>query len=472
MSIRENKNAFFSKASYEEWEKIVLKTLKSDSLETLYNETYEGIKLSPIYTIKDVKNRLEDAFICGSPPNNNWKISQKLCSSNWNELKQHLVEAKELGQETVSFDVDNFHDLQQLDFTEINKIFDLSCTPLLLFSKCNFQIIARRLLLMNTNHVFGSVAVDMISSQLEQGHLYKQEGQTWIEWKENLSKLDEKYPSLRTILIDSSSYHHSGANAVQELAITLSEAVFYIEELRKSGWEPYEAISKMIFHFSIGNNFFMEIAKLRAFRSLWKTIACAYQVPPEQSVPVISAETSAFTKSLLDPYTNILRSGNEAFAAVIGGVDYLHVTPFNSVSNPSDQFAMRIARNTQLLFREESYLDKVIDPAGGSFYIETLTFNLVEKAWELFQMIDSKGGIYSVLESGWLQDKVKETLKKRIEDLQTKEQLMIGVNAFRLDSNIKSLQKPKHHYRMKDDVIKIEPLELVRLAEKSESGEF
>lgn len=87
-------------------------------------------------------------------------------------------------------------------------------------------------------------------------------------------------------------------------------------------------------------------------------------------------------------------------------------------------------------------------------------------------MIDSKGGIYSVLESGWLQDKVKETLKKRIEDVQTKEQLIIGVNAFRLDSNIKSLQKPKHHYQIKDDVIKIEPLELVRLAEKSESGEF
>ncbi|MBS4199603.1 methylmalonyl-CoA mutase [Bacillus sp. FJAT-49732] len=472
MSIHDIKNAVFPKASYEAWEQAALKTLKSNSLEALYKETYEEIKLSPIYTKNDIDNRVEDSCFRGVFENNNWKIAQKLCSHNWDDLKRLMLEAKELGQETVSFDADHLNDIHKVDFAEINKIFNLSSTPIMIFTNYHYQSIAHQLLQMNADHVSGAVAFDIISSQLEQGYLYKQEGQSWEAWKQMISKLEAKFPSLRTILIDSTPYHNSGANAVQELAASLSEAVLVIEELRKIGWEPRKAMQKMIFHFSIGSNFFMEIAKLRAFRILWKTITSAYNVPFELCFPLISAETSNFTKSVLDAYTNILRSGNEAFAAVIGGVNFLHVKPFKSVSYPTDEFAMRIARNTQLLLREEAYLDKVIDPSGGSFYTEVLTTNLVDKAWELFQMIDKKGGIYSVLQSGWFQNIVKEVLTKRLEDIQTRKKVMIGVNAFKQDSSLPSWQKSKPVYDNPEDTVKIEPLVQVRLAEKSESGGF
>ncbi|MBS4194597.1 methylmalonyl-CoA mutase family protein [Lederbergia citri] len=471
MSIREIKNAVFPNNKYEIWEQVALKTIKSHSLETLYSETYEGIKLSPIYTKKGVKNRLEDSYSRGLYIKNNRRIAQKLYCTNWDDLTRQMVKAKECGQETVSFDVDNLHDTAKLDFGELSNIFNLRTTPLLLFTKYNFQLIARKLLQIDADHVIGALAVDLISSQLKRGYLYKLEGQTWADWKEMICKLDAKYPSLRTIVIDSTPYHNSGANAIQELAASLSEAIHYIEEMQKLGWEPHRTMKKMIFHFSIGNHFFMEIAKLRAFRLLWKTVCSAYEIDPVECNPLISAETSTFTKSLLEPYNNILRSGNEAFAAVAGGVNFLHVAPFN-ISDPSDEFAMRIARNTQLLLREESYLDKVVDPAGGSFYVETLTGELVEKAWELFQTIDKKAGIYSVLQSGWFQSIVKGTLSKRIEDIETRKKSMIGVNVFKQDSNVASLHISKSDDNHEMDSVKIEPLEQVRLAEKSESGDF
>src|SRR5690606_15619338 len=219
---------------------------------------------------KDVRNSLEDSCSRGFQQNNNWRIAQKLISPDWENLKHQMLKAKEWGQETVSFDADNLLELAKLDFTELSEIYNLSATPLLLLTKYKFQMIAHKLLQIDHDHVSGALAVDLISSRLEQGYLYKLEGQTWVEWKEIISNLEAKYPSLRTILIDSTPYHNSGANAIQELAASLSEAIFYIKEMQKIGWEPQKTMQKMIFHFSIGNNFFMEIAKLRAFRILWK----------------------------------------------------------------------------------------------------------------------------------------------------------------------------------------------------------
>ncbi|MBS4217214.1 methylmalonyl-CoA mutase [Bacillus sp. FJAT-49711] len=462
MSSNKMKNAVFPEVDYHAWEQAALKTLKRQSLEALYKETYEGIKLSPIYTKLDNKHSNIRRFSI----NNSWKIAQKISNPDWEDLVQQIkmVIAGEL--ETISLDIDKLDEIYKLDFTGI--VFNN--TPILLFTKKNFPTVAKKVIQFGAD-LTGAVAFDLISSRLDEGYLFKRKRQILRDWGTTISKLDRKHPRLKTILIDSAPYHNSGANAVQELAASLAEAIFYIEEMRKIGWEPYKTIQKMIFHFSIGSNFFMEVAKLRAFRSLWRTVSSAYKVDPEEGNPLISAETSAFTKSLLDPHMNILRSGNEAFAAVIGGVDFLHVTPFNSISNLADEFSMRIARNTQLILREEAYLNKVIDPAGGSFYIESLTSNLIEKAWELFQDIDEKGGIYSVLQNGSFQRMIKETLLKKTEDIRNRKKLMIGVNIFKQDPNGKYSRKSKPISENNIDFVKIEPLERVRLAEKCESGD-
>ena len=144
-----------------------------------------------------------------------------------------------------------------------------------------------------------------------------------------------------------------------------------------------EAISKMIFQFSIGSNFFMELAKLRAARILWDKITKVYGAEVQYRGMQIAAETSSFTKTVYDPYVNILRAGNEAFAAVVGGVQYLHVTPFDEITG-SSQLSERIARNTQNILKEEAHLQKVIDPAGGSWYVEALTTELSRKSLAVF----------------------------------------------------------------------------------------
>jgi methylmalonyl-CoA mutase len=185
----------------------------------------------------------------------------------------------------------------------------------------------------------------------------------------------------------------------------------------------------MIFQFSIGGNFFMELAKLRAARILWNKITQVYGADTKDRGMHITAETSSFTKTVYDPYVNLLRAGNEGFAAVVGGVQYLHITPFNDITG-SSQLSERIARNTQNILKEEAYLQKVVDPAGGSWYVEALTKELAEKAWQYFQQIEAKGGMLEVLKSGWLQEEIAAVQTKREQDVFTRKQSIVGTNVY------------------------------------------
>ena len=183
----------------------------------------------------------------------------------------------------------------------------------------------------------------------------------------------------------------------------------------------------------------------------------------------MSAETSTFTKSTLDSYVNLLRAGNEAFTAVLGGIDYLHVSPFDEVTADSNDFSARIARNTQLLFREESHVNKVIDPAGGSYYLESLTADLVESGWRFFQDLDRRGGIFQALESGSLQLEINKTLEKRMEDVKTRAKSMIGVNVFaQLNEKPTFPQSKIAKPNAKAGEMKIQPIPETRLAEPFE----
>jgi len=247
---------------------------------------------------------------------------------------------------------------------------------------------------------------------------------------EALELLKNSHKGLKTIIIDTVPYHMAGANAVQELAMALAEAVFYLEWLTENGWTAQEVAEKLVFHFAIGSAFFMEVAKLRAFRKIWTAVSKEYGLTGEGVKVTISAETSRFTLSKLDKHVNILRTGNEAFAAVLGGVEYLQVVPFDELSGKPGILGERIAKNIPLLLTFESHLDKVVDPAGGSYYVESLTTELGTKAWELFLQVEEKGGILEALKSGWLQQEIANVMEKRSEDLATRKQSMIGTNIY------------------------------------------
>lgn len=462
MSINQVKYHTFNNANFEKWQEAAAKTLRG-SIDSLSSETYEGISLSPIYTQKDIEAIPIDQF-----PGNvrgfagGWKIAQINRMTEWADLKKALISDLERGGETIAFDADALSDVNTLSFQELEAAVDLTSIPLFITSKYHDKVVVNKLLDSGNASYMGVAATDILSSHLTKGRLFKLDSRKWQNWHSSIFKLNERHRDLKTILIDTVPYQMSGANAVQELGIALAEAVFYIEYMREKGWKPEKTAAKMVFHFSIGGHFFTEIAKLRAFRKLWKTVADAYEIAEHRVF--ISAETSPFTKSVLDPYVNLLRAGNEAFAAVLGGIDFLHVAPFDELHAAPNDFSMRTARNTQLLLKEESYLNKVIDPAGGSYYIESLTAQLVDEGWRFFQAIDANKGIYNSLESGWLQQKIKEIQKKRVADIGTRKKSMIGVNVYaQIDEQLAAL---KQNERMvsEEDTIQVEPLSSIRLA--------
>jgi methylmalonyl-CoA mutase len=221
------------------------------------------------------------------------------------------------------------------------------------------------------------------------------------------------YPNLRTIHLNASHFNNEGADIVQELAFGISMGSEYMAQLTERGLRTDIAASKIRFSFGIGSNYFPEIAKLRAARLLWSIVINGFQPAHRENIKMdIHCVTSEWNKSEDDPYVNMLRTQTEAMSAILGGTDSLTVEPYDTVFRKPDEFSERIARNQQLILKEEAYLDKVADPAGGSYYIENLTILIAENAWKLFLEIEDHGGFLSSLKSGFIREKLQESAGK------------------------------------------------------------
>lgn len=225
-------------------------------------------------------------------------------------------------------------------------------------------------------------------------------------------------------------YHNSGGNAVQELAFALATGVEYLRQGEKLGVDIDTMAQKMTFSFAMGADFFMAIAKLRAARLLWSKIVDACGGNADSQKMRIYATTSRWNQSKLDPYVNMLRDTTEAFSAVAGGADIINVNPFDAVVREPDDFSKRIARNTQLVLKEECHFDHVADPAGGSYYVETLTAQVAEAAQAIFQQIEKEGGMIKALEAGIPQKQVKAVAAKKAEQVAQRRLSLIGVNVY------------------------------------------
>ena len=232
------------------------------------------------------------------------------------------------------------------------------------------------------------------------------------------------------IAVNTRLYHNAGGNAVQELAFALATAVEYLRQNESRGVTVAQTASKLVFGFSMGADFFMAIAKLRAARLLWARVVAASGGDEEAQKMRIHASTSLWNKSKLDPYVNMLRNTTEAFAAVAGGTDSLYVGPFDQVVRPPDEFSQRIARNTQTILSEECHFDQVADPAGGSYYVEALTAQVASAAWAIFQQIEKQGGMLKALQSGIPQQQVKAVAAKKAEAVAQRRLSLVGTNVY------------------------------------------
>ena len=240
----------------------------------------------------------------------------------------------------------------------------------------------------------------------------------------------EELVNFPVIGVNAISLNNAGVYCSQELGYALAWGNQYLELLTEAGVDPMVAKS-IKFAFGVGGNYFMEIAKFRAARLLWAKIVEAYEPTCLCAAKMkVHAETSTYNKTIFDAHVNMLRTQTEAMSASLGGVDSLTVLPFDVTYKASDEFSERIARNQQLLLKEESNFDKVIDPAAGSYYIESLTAMIAEQAWKIFLDIQNNGGFLACIENGSIVAQVKETADKRKKDVASRKEILLGTNQF------------------------------------------
>ena len=328
--------------------------------------------------------------------------------------------------------------LEKNEKVELTKLLDgikLSETPVFFQTGGREVATVSELLRFIPYQMKGGLADDGLARWTQTGEL----SASYFKELANCIQQTQKSPQFRTVCVSSHVFHNAGANIAQELAFTLSSAVTYLDKLTDEGLTVEEILSKVYFSLSIGTNYFLEIAKLRALRYLWERISGQFLkevVRYDKAYCYIHAQTSTFYDAAITPNTNMLRATTEAMSAVMGGCDALTVHAYDAVFQESDEFSERIARNISILLKGESYLDKIIDPAAGSYYLENLTLQLADKAWELFLAIEEKGGFMEAVTQNVIQESIEENYEQTLRALQDGKRVMVGVNKFRFDEGI------------------------------------
>ncbi|WP_230874984.1 methylmalonyl-CoA mutase family protein [Lysinibacillus cavernae] len=400
------KNIEFEIPAYSDWQDAAIKALKGKPFESLFSKTNEGVTLQPLYTQGSLVAKLGEeldlqvATIRSLQNSHVFQVAQQVHADTSEAFFTQLEDSLARGNEVITID-----SRVNFEWTEDGLVKLASY-----FSEYSFKITienAKDPLLA----VFDNIADDK-----------KETVKGFIVSKDPISL--NAFPSVRSVSADTTVYHNEGANAVQELAYALALAAKFAQQE-----ESFEAFSKKFFvSFAIDTQFFTEIAKLRAFKVLWKAFSSAFGNTDNIKIPTV-AETSLRSFSKLDVYVNLLRSSNEALSGLIGGADLFTVHPHDVLTKPTEQ-SIRIARNVSLILKEETNVLKVTDPAGGSYFIESLTADFVKEAWALFLEIEAAGGIDAYTASGKLAEEVKTSYLTRLKTAQTRKQSLIGTNIY------------------------------------------
>ena len=437
----------FAPTSYETWKAAAIESLKGGIFEKkLFTKTPEGITLSPIYTEVEAapyKERLgfpgAADFLRGTRTagyaEEPWKIAQEVEAHDPAEANKVLLEELNKGTNAVNFDAEavELNTLADVE-TLLNEV-QLRCAPLAVYAGATAlpllsAILRRQKKVGDDAPLTGCVGADPLGEAVKKGG-FDSSFESYVDQMALTLKCALKHaPELKVIYIQSSVYHNGGANAIQEAAAALATALCYIDALTEKGFTVDEVAEHIRFNFCLGPNFFMEIAKLRAVRVVWAQLMQAYGAGEKAQTIDVFAETSEFTTTLYDPYVNVLRATTQAFSGVVGGVGGMKILPFDAAVRDSDPFSRRIARNIQVMMQEEFNLLSPVDPAGGSWYVETLTGQLGEAIWKQVQKIQAAGGMLEALRAGTIQSEIAAALADRFKRLATRQDRAVGSNMY------------------------------------------
>lgn len=445
----------FPEHSYEQWHQAAEALLKGASFEKrLVSQTYENITIQPIYRHEDIaslehRNHLPgaDSLVRGSHPQGflktGWEVSQELKAATPAELNGLAQEGLSGGQSELNIVVGcgqgecckggvALHCVADVTTALAGVAVDAIATY---WQTGPASVPVAALVIAGADQLGvpaaqlrGGFDNDPFAELVAKGSLRHALATRFDHMAALTDYAAQHAPQLRTIAAKGDVYHNAGATATQELGYVIATLVSYIEEMTARGLAPEAVLPHIRIGLAVGSDYFMEIAKIRAARWLWSKIAASYGVP---DAPVhIHACTSKWNKTSYDAHTNMLRVTSEAFAAVVAGVDSLHIGPYDEIAGHTDEFSRRIARNIHIILREECGLDHVIDPAGGSTYIEWLTDQIAAKSWEIFQGIEARGGMLAGLENGSVQQSVAAVCQAKFQNIRRRKDKIVGSNMY------------------------------------------
>ena len=437
--------AEFPPVSTEQWESVIAVDLKgADYEKKLVWRTAEGFNVRPYYRAENLDGIKylgsqcgEFPYVRGTGKDNNWRIVQTIEVGCPKEANAQATVLLTKGVESIGFVIGD-KEFSAADLDTLLSGISVKNTELV-FSGCATKKVAGLFIDkmdkegVDPETVRASFVLDPIVKKLTlKGTMACKNGQ--CKGFENLASLISKgaaYKRIRFVNVSGEIFHNSGSTIVQELAFTLAAGHEYVVKLMEQGLSVDQVAPALRFSMAISSNYFMEIAKFRAARLLWANIMAPYN--PSRgcaSKMKVHAVTSKWNMTVYDPYVNMLRGTTEAMSAAVSGVHSIEVLPFDTPYEKPTDFSARIARNVQLLLKEESHFNQVCDAAGGSYYIENLTNSIAEQAWNLFRQVEEKGGYIAAFEAGFIQDQVEASAAKKNSNIATRRETLLGTNQF------------------------------------------
>jgi methylmalonyl-CoA mutase len=445
----------FDDVSSKAWKQKIQYELKgADYNDRLVWESPEGIKVKPFYNSEDLKAR--PIAKLGATPD--WKIGQEIVVTEAINSNQKALDTLQRGAESLIFTIPSEAISIKELLTGIKKVPGSIHFNLQFLSADYTQKI-----LDFTKAIDAQIHlnIDILGHLARSGNWYDT-----LEMDhrilEQIAAYSKKRDGDTLLAVDVSLYQNAGATMVQQLAYALAQANEYLnhdQQLFSNG---------LVFKVAIGSNYFFEIAKIRALRWLWKSLALDYGITENCHVVVVPTKRN---KTLYDYNTNMLRTTTECMSGILGGADTICNAPYDAIYHKDNEFGDRIARNQLVLLKYESHFDHVNNASDGSYYIETITRQLAEKSMELFKSIELGGGFLQQLKNNTIQKKIKESAHIEQEGFDKKEEILVGTNVYQ-DKNDRMKDDLERNPFLKSNKRKtgIEPILEKRLAENSEQN--